>query len=148
MVTPLNYCFYVLSSICPRSTALANALHVEKLLYSTAACERQHTDAQFLRNTHAYTQTPIIMDVRARARVINSVTGTKDLQMANISLRVLTRPDEDMLPTIYKQLGTDFDDRVLPSLGNEVKQRTKAIKIIMFTLCSVSVCLQVEACFL
>jgi hypothetical protein len=60
------------------------------------------------------------MDVRARARVINSVTGTKDLQMANISLRVLTRPDEDMLPTIYKQLGTDFDDRVLPSLGNEV----------------------------
>eukprot|EP00953_Heterococcus_sp_UTEX-ZZ885_P007493 4534-Heterococcus_DN1.PRE.3 len=59
------------------------------------------------------------MDVRARARVINSVTGTKDLQMANISLRVLTRPDEDMLPTIYKQLGTDFDDRVLPSLGNE-----------------------------
>lgn len=65
-------------------------------------------------------QTPIIMDVRARARVINSVTGTKDLQMANISLRVLTRPDEAMLPTIYKQLGTDFDDRVLPSLGNEV----------------------------
>ncbi|CAM9386443.1 unnamed protein product, partial [Phaeothamnion confervicola] len=65
-------------------------------------------------------QTPIIMDVRARPRVINSVTGTKDLQMANISLRVLSRPDEDKLPTIYRQLGTDFDDRVLPSVGNEV----------------------------
>lgn len=25
-----------------------------------------------------------------------------------------------MLPVIYQQLGTDFDDRVLPSLGNEV----------------------------
>ncbi|CAM9113261.1 unnamed protein product [Chrysoparadoxa australica] len=65
-------------------------------------------------------QTPIIMDVRARPRVINSVTGTKDLQMANISLRVLSRPDEKELPKIYKQLGTDFDDRVLPSIGNEV----------------------------
>jgi prohibitin 1 len=67
-----------------------------------------------------FIQTPIIMDVRARPRVINSVTGTKDLQMANISLRVLSRPDESKLPTIYKQLGTDFDDRVLPSVGNEV----------------------------
>ncbi len=40
--------------------------------------------------------------------------------MANISLRVLSRPSEGELPTIYKQLGTDFDDRVLPSVGNEV----------------------------
>eukprot|EP01084_Bolivina_argentea_P263749 446525_1 len=67
-----------------------------------------------------FIQTPIIMDIRARPRVINSVTGTKDLQMANISLRVLSRPSEVELPTIYKQLGTDFDDRVLPSVGNEV----------------------------
>ncbi|KAG5181204.1 prohibitin complex subunit 1 [Tribonema minus] len=65
-------------------------------------------------------QTPIIMDVRDRARVINSVTGTKDLQTANISLRVLSRPDEAKLALIFKQLGQDYDDRVLPSLGNEV----------------------------
>lgn len=32
-------------------------------------------------------QKPIIIDVRARPRTINSITGTKDLQMANISLR-------------------------------------------------------------
>lgn len=38
----------------------------------------------------------------------------------NISLRVLSRPKEDQLATIYQTLGTDFDDRVLPSLGNEV----------------------------
>jgi prohibitin 1 len=60
------------------------------------------------------------MDVRSRPRTINSVTGTKDLQMVNISLRVLSRPEEEKLPHIYKTLGTDFDDRVLPSLGNEV----------------------------
>lgn len=27
---------------------------------------------------------------------------------------------EKQLPTIYKSLGADFDDRVLPSIGNEV----------------------------
>lgn len=41
--------------------------------------------------------------------------------MANISLRVLSRPLEPELPRIYQELGTDFDDRVLPSLGNEVR---------------------------
>ncbi|CAN0461168.1 unnamed protein product, partial [Hapterophycus canaliculatus] len=34
--------------------------------------------------------------------------------------RVLSRPLESELPRIYQELGTDFDDRVLPSLGNEV----------------------------
>lgn len=67
-----------------------------------------------------FIQRPIIIDVRARPRTINSITGTKDLQMANISLRVLSRPLEPQLPRIYQELGTDFDDRVLPSLGNEV----------------------------
>lgn len=60
------------------------------------------------------------MDIRARPRSIHSVTGTKDLQMVNISLRVLSRPREDKLPVIYQNLGTDFDDRILPSIGNEV----------------------------
>ena len=60
------------------------------------------------------------MDIRSRPRTIHSTTGTKDLQMVNISLRVLSRPLEEELPKIYKTLGTDFDDRVLPSLGNEV----------------------------
>jgi len=44
----------------------------------------------------------------------------KDLQMVNISLRVLHRPDARMLPSMYRQLGIDYDDRVLPSICNEV----------------------------
>ena len=40
--------------------------------------------------------------------------------MVNIALRILSRPKEQNLPEIYKTLGTDFDDRVLPSIGNEV----------------------------
>lgn len=65
-------------------------------------------------------QRPIIMDVRTKPREIPSVTGTKDLQMVNIKLRVLWRPVEEELPRLYRELGTDFDDRVLPSIGNEV----------------------------
>ncbi|KAF6025236.1 Phb2 [Bugula neritina] len=40
--------------------------------------------------------------------------------MVNIGLRVLARPDQSALPHIYQQLGTDYDDRVLPSIINEV----------------------------
>ncbi|XP_074593406.1 prohibitin 2 [Brevipalpus obovatus] len=65
-------------------------------------------------------QHPIIYDIRARPRKISSPTGSKDLQMVNISLRVLARPDAFQLPTIYRMLGTDYDERVLPSICNEV----------------------------
>jgi len=60
------------------------------------------------------------MDVRTKPREIPSVTGTKDLQMVNIKLRVLWRPVVEELPKLYRELGTDFDERVLPSIGNEV----------------------------
>ncbi len=65
-------------------------------------------------------QRPVILDVRTKPREIPSVTGTKDLQMVNIKLRVLWRPVIEELPRLYRELGTDFDDRVLPSIGNEV----------------------------
>ncbi|GBN77464.1 Prohibitin-2, partial [Araneus ventricosus] len=42
------------------------------------------------------------------------------LQMVNISLRVLARPDSTTLPHMYRMLGTDYDERVLPSICNEV----------------------------
>ncbi|KAJ1553238.1 hypothetical protein HK405_008522, partial [Cladochytrium tenue] len=65
-------------------------------------------------------ETPIIYDIRAKPRNIASLTGTKDLQMVNITLRVLSRPRVDALPHIYQTLGLDYDERVLPSIVNEV----------------------------
>jgi len=65
-------------------------------------------------------QYPIIYDIRSRPRKLTSPTGSKDLQMVNISLRVLSRPSAMALPSIYRQLGTDYDERVLPSICNEV----------------------------
>eukprot|EP01135_Chromosphaera_perkinsii_P012329 Nk52_evm1s2636 gene=Nk52_evmTU1s2636 len=63
--------------------------------------------------------TPYIYDVRSRPRRIQSLTGSKDLQMVNISIRVLSRPNVPRLPQILKSLGTDYDERVLPSIVNE-----------------------------
>uniref|UniRef100_A0A0A9YIU9 Prohibitin n=1 Tax=Lygus hesperus TaxID=30085 RepID=A0A0A9YIU9_LYGHE len=65
-------------------------------------------------------QYPIIYDIRSRPRKISSPTGSKDLQMVNISLRVLSRPDSLFLPIMYRQLGLDYDEKVLPSICNEV----------------------------
>nr|XP_033336558.1 prohibitin-2 [Megalopta genalis] len=63
---------------------------------------------------------PIIYDIRSRPRKISSPTGSKDLQMVNISLRVLSRPDASTLPIMYRNLGLDYDEKVLPSICNEV----------------------------
>jgi prohibitin 2 len=67
---------------------------------------------------------PYIYDVRTRPRNVQSLTGSKDLQMVNITLRVLSKPNPTALPFIYRRLGRDYDERVLPSVVNEV---TKAV---------------------
>ena len=90
-------------------------------------------------------ETPVIYDVRSKPRSIASLTGTKgasallgllpprligklthlscscaDLQMVNITCRVLCRPRVDALAKIYTELGTNYDEVVLPSIVNEV----------------------------
>ncbi|EMC99333.1 hypothetical protein BAUCODRAFT_399686 [Baudoinia panamericana UAMH 10762] len=65
-------------------------------------------------------QRAIMYDVRTKPRSISTTTGSKDLQMVSLTLRVLHRPEVGMLPKIYQNLGQDYDERVLPSIGNEV----------------------------
>lgn len=80
-------------------------------------------DQTYSEGTHLcapWFEKPYIYDVRAKPRIINSLTGTKDLQMVNITVRVLSRPRTDKLPEIFKTLGLDFDEKVLPSIVNEV----------------------------
>ncbi|CAL8074053.1 unnamed protein product [Orchesella dallaii] len=73
-----------------------------------------------------WVQRPMIFDIRARPRNVPVVTGSKDLQNVNITLRVLFRPVPDELPKIYTTLGIDYDERVLPSITNEVLKATVA----------------------
>ncbi|TRY51540.1 Prohibitin with Band 7 domain [Cryptosporidium tyzzeri] len=63
---------------------------------------------------------PVIFDIRARPRVVVSLTGSKDLQMVNITCRVLSRPDKEKLVEIYRNIGLDHDEKILPSIINEV----------------------------
>ncbi|KAI5797427.1 putative prohibitin-1 [Peziza echinospora] len=65
-------------------------------------------------------QRAIIYDVRTKPRNISTTTGSKDMQMVSLTLRVLHRPEVPSLPKIYQNLGQDYDERVLPSIGNEV----------------------------
>ncbi|KAH9322250.1 hypothetical protein KI387_016889 [Taxus chinensis] len=65
-------------------------------------------------------QRPFIFDIRTRPHTFSSVSGTKDLQMVHLTLRVLSRPDEEHLPRIFQMLGLEYDEKVLPSIGNEV----------------------------
>jgi len=65
-------------------------------------------------------QRAILYDCRIKPRNISTTTGSKDLQMVSLTLRVMSRPDPEHLPTIYQSLGLDYDERVLPSIGNEV----------------------------
>ncbi|KAF8307508.1 hypothetical protein DL93DRAFT_2171647 [Clavulina sp. PMI_390] len=80
-------------------------------------------DKASMEGTHflmPWVQRAILYDCRTKPRNISTTTGSKDLQMVTITLRVLSRPDVEHLPKIYQQLGLDYDERVLPSIGNEV----------------------------
>lgn len=54
--------------------------------------------------TQPYTKTPLLC-YHPSFRDVQSLTGSKDLQMVSITLRVLTKPDPSKLPFIYRRLG-------------------------------------------
>jgi len=78
-----------------------------------------------------YFERPIIYDVRTHPKVLNSKTGSKDLQTVDITVRVLYRPMPDKLTDLYRFVGKDYDERVLPSIVNEV---VKTVVVFMGTL--------------
>ncbi|CAE7868085.1 PHB1, partial [Symbiodinium sp. KB8] len=69
---------------------------------------------------------PIIFDIRTRPRQVQSLTGSRDLQMVQISLRVLTRPQVERLPLIFSTIGEDWEEKILPSIVNEVLKQVIA----------------------
>ncbi|XP_668553.1 prohibitin [Cryptosporidium hominis TU502] len=40
--------------------------------------------------------------------------------MVNLSLRLLFKPCTEFLPRLHQNLGPDYDEKVLPSVGNEI----------------------------
>jgi prohibitin 1 len=54
-------------------------------------------------------QKSIIYDVRTKPRNISTTTGSKDLQMVSLTLRVLHRPEVQQLPKIYQVCSQKFE---------------------------------------
>jgi len=69
---------------------------------------------------------PKIYNVRTRPKLIQTTTGTKDLQTITIHCRMLFKPEIEGLTTIHTTLGPDYEERVLPSIANEVMKATIA----------------------
>ncbi|KAL5285826.1 PHB2 family protein [Megaselia abdita] len=90
------------------------------IIFSRLGGIQNETYAEGLHFRVPWLQYPIIYDIRSRPRKISSPTGSKDLQMVNISLRVLSRPDSLRIPHLHRNLGVDYDEKVLPSICNEV----------------------------
>lgn len=62
---------------------------------------------------------PVVYDIRTRPVNLQTLTGSKDLQMVTIGVRVLHKPDPNNLVWIYRHLGMNYDERILPSVMNE-----------------------------
>lgn len=69
---------------------------------------------------------PKMYTIRLRPKLIQTSTGTKDLQIVTIHVRMLFKPEIEGLPKIHQTLGEDYDERVLPSIANEVLKATIA----------------------
>ncbi|KRX07703.1 hypothetical protein PPERSA_11252 [Pseudocohnilembus persalinus] len=67
-----------------------------------------------------YFQVPIIYNIQTNLKQIPASTANKDMQNVILKLRVLYRPDQSNLPSLYRYCGLNYDDRVLPSIANEV----------------------------
>ena len=74
---------------------------------------------------------PIIMEprkysIRSRFRQITTTTGSNDLQQINLTLRVLFKPKEEIIPKLEVTYGKDYDEKILPSIGNDVLKQVIA----------------------
>ena len=63
---------------------------------------------------------PIIFSVRMTPHKIDSKTPAKDLQMVNITVRILERPNVKNLTKLYLDQRQNYAERVLPSITNEI----------------------------
>lgn len=62
---------------------------------------------------------PVIWDIRTRPVNLQTLTGSKDLQMVTMAIRILHKPDPNALVWLYRRVGTNYDERILPSIMNE-----------------------------
>lgn len=67
-----------------------------------------------------FIETPVIFDVRNKPTEVITSSGSKDLQVVNMAVRVLYQPNTENLHHVYRNLGVNYPETVLPSLINEI----------------------------
>ena len=63
--------------------------------------------------------TPIIFSVRLNPVVIETKTPARDLQIVDITVRILEKPDEENLRQLYLDQRENYAQRILPNLTHE-----------------------------
>ena len=87
---------------------------------------KDHVYGEGLNFNIPWFERPIIYDIRTRPVNLQTLTGSKDLQMVTLAIRVLHKPDPSALVWLYRHLGKNYDERVLPSIMNEVAKAVVA----------------------
>jgi regulator of protease activity HflC (stomatin/prohibitin superfamily) len=67
-----------------------------------------------------FMQRAIIYDCRMKNHIFVSSCATKDLQILQVKTRIISRPDIEHLPDLYRLLGKNFEERVLYSIVYEI----------------------------
>merc|ERR1712037_85985 len=91
----------------------------EAVLFSRLGGVGDHLFGEGMHLRVPWLQWPLIYDIRSRAYKVVSPSGTADLQMVDIGLRVLYRPNPVKIQEIAQQIGDDFSDKILPSIIHE-----------------------------
>merc|ERR1712183_2813 len=89
------------------------------VLFNRLIGMKDHVYGEGLNFNIPWFERPYIYDIRTRPCNLQNLTGSKDLQMVTIGVRVLHKPDPLHLVWIYRHLGINYDERILPSLMNE-----------------------------
>ncbi|KAG5492432.1 hypothetical protein JKF63_01010 [Porcisia hertigi] len=67
-----------------------------------------------------FLETPVVFDIRNKPIEVPTASGSRDLQTVNMAVRVLYQPNVENLHHIYRQIGVNYAETVLPSLINEI----------------------------
>jgi prohibitin 2 len=89
------------------------------VVYNRFVGMKEHVYGEGLNFNIPWVERPIIYDIRTRPVNLQTLTGSMDLQMVTIAIRVLHKPSPNQLVWIYRHLGLNYDERVLPSIMNE-----------------------------
>ncbi|KAL5715969.1 hypothetical protein ACHQM5_017719 [Ranunculus cassubicifolius] len=78
-------------------------------------------------------QRPVSYNMNASPHLIESTAKSGDLHEVKVSLQIMERPMPEKLPALYRTLGKNYNERILPSISkavNEIVGEYKATQLV------------------